>query len=62
LGGVLASVAISDDKPDATKKLASTSPSLPNWLRWPFDAVTAVPYSDPTGKVDGVMLQAISVW
>jgi hypothetical protein len=62
LGGVLASVAISDDKPDATKKLASTSPSLPNWLRWPFDTVTAVPYSDPTGKVDGVMLQAISVW
>lgn len=54
--------AISDDKPDATKKLASAGPSLPNWLRWPFDAVTAVPCSDPTGKVDGVMLQAISVW
>lgn len=62
LGGVLASVAISDDKPDESAKHASFGPSLPSWVRWPFDALAAVPHSDPTGKVDGVLLQAIAVW
>ncbi len=62
LGGVLASIAISDDKPAGASTASSFGPDLPQWLHWPFDAVAAVPHSDPTGKVDGVLLQAIAVW
>lgn len=62
IGGVLASVAISDDKPAAKVARAAAGSDLPTWLRWPFDAVTAVPHADPNGKVDGVLLQGIAVW
>ena len=55
LGGVLAWVAISDDRPVKTAGKVGTW-HAPAWLRWPFDAVLAAPHAGPTGKLDGVVV------
>ncbi len=66
LGGLLARVAIADDKPvKAARSGRGTGKAVasgPSWLKWPFDAVMAAPHAGADGKVSGVLVQGVAVF